>query len=100
MGCDLELIASFVYDERAYQQSLFKSLTHVFAGPWVIAVNNGSETRETLKKVGQDPLKGRINSIDVIIADVPVDGLLLLRRGRWVAHRYDERAAQGTGYVG
>ena len=82
MGCDLGLIANFVYDERAYQQSLFKSLAHVFVVRDIIIVRSTSETTEILKKVSQDPLKSRINSIDVIIADVPVDGLLLRHRDR------------------
>jgi len=84
MDYDLSLYTALVADDNAYMRSLLKSLMHVVGVGTVIAVDDGSEAIETLKKVGQDPIKGGINSIDLILANwqmTPVDGLLLLR---WV----------------
>ena len=84
MDYDLGLCTVLVADDNAYMRSLLKSLMHVIGVGTVIAVDDGSEAIETLKKVGQDPLKGGINSIDIILANwqmSPVDGLRLLR---WV----------------
>jgi 3-keto-L-gulonate-6-phosphate decarboxylase len=39
---------------------------HVIGVGTVIVADDGSEAIETLKNVGQDPLKGGINSIDII----------------------------------
>ena len=66
MGCDLGLVAVFVADDNACMRSRLKSLMHVFGVRNVIAVDDGSEATETLKKVGQDPLKGAISSIDIM----------------------------------
>ena len=84
MDYDLGLFTALVADDNAYMRSLLKSLMHVIGVGTVIAVDDGSEAIEILKKVGQDPLKGGINSIDLVLANwqmSPVDGLLLLR---WV----------------
>ncbi|MCX8231316.1 MAG: hypothetical protein OTJ45_05795 [Alphaproteobacteria bacterium] len=66
MDYDLGLFTVLVADDNAYMRSLLKSLMHVIGVGTVIAVADGSEAIETLKKVGQDPLKGGINSIDII----------------------------------
>ena len=69
MDYDLGLFTVLVADDNAYMRSLLKSLMHVIGVGTVIAVNDGSEAIETLKKVGQDPLKSGINSIDIILAN-------------------------------
>ena len=66
MDYDLGLFTVLVADDNAYMRSLLKSLMHVIGVGTVIAVDDGSEAIETLNKVGQDPLKGGINPIDII----------------------------------
>ena len=84
MDYDLGLFTVVVADDNAYMRGLLKTLLHTIGVGTVIAVGDSSDAIETLKKVGQDPVKGGINSIDLVMANwqmSPVDGLLLLK---WV----------------
>jgi len=89
MDYDLDLFTVVVADDNAYMRSLLKTVMHTMGVGTVIAVNDGSEAIETLKKVGEDPSRGGINAVDLVMANwqmSPVDGLLLLK---WVRRHKD-----------
>lgn len=84
MNYDLSLFTVLIADDNAYMRSLLRSLMRTMGVGTVIGVSDGGEAIETLKKVGQDPMRGGINSVDFLMANwqmAPVDGLLLLK---WV----------------